>query len=312
MNEGIIRNLLSNSGINVINIDSDFIYIEDPGCIQAAFSTIFDYAWLVVVLLTGILIFGWGITKIFGIKNDLFSNAKNLILIFGCLSATKPAINVLYGSDIINKTCDEIPVSLIETQKLLAQRNATFSESDLLQTQEALMRQENINNTSTEQTTISSTTSSTTSSSTAYQNNGETIYTLANGEKIRRKGGSVAWRNNNPGNIRNTAFSREHLGAICSPNDTWATFASEEDGLNAVVALLKSKNYYNLSIAEAINRWAPSSDGNNPKKYATIVSNTTGLPVDTRISQMDDNDLYNVAKAIQKVEGWKPGTEERI
>ena len=66
-----------------------------------------------------------------------------------------------------------------------------------------------------------------------------TIYTNARGEKIQRSGGSVAWRNNNPGNIRKSKVAYS-FGAI-GETDKWAVFPDEETGLKAIMKLLKSK-----------------------------------------------------------------------
>ena len=73
-----------------------------------------------------------------------------------------------------------------------------------------------------------------------------------------------------------------------------------------------SKNYNNLSVAGAIHRWAPSSDGNNPESYAHKVSKMTGLPANAKINTLSDEDLKKVANAIKTIEGWTVGKEEKI
>ena len=88
MNTATIKTLLTNAGLKVINIDDSFISFEDPACIFPAFDTVLNYAWFVIVFLTGIMLFGWAVLYIFkGVKLDTIShNAKSLFLIFAVLA----------------------------------------------------------------------------------------------------------------------------------------------------------------------------------------------------------------------------------
>ena len=71
MNDSTIVDLLTNSGLKVVGIDSSFISIEDPACIFPAFDAFLDYAWIVIVILTTIMLFGWGMLYIIkGVKID--------------------------------------------------------------------------------------------------------------------------------------------------------------------------------------------------------------------------------------------------
>ena len=144
----------------------------------------------------------------------------------------------------------------------------------------------------------------------ATYSNLDTIYINARGEKIQRSGGSAAWRNNNPGNIRKSK-SAYSFGAI-GETDKWAVFPDEETGLNAIVKLLQSKNYRNLSVKAAIHRWAPYSDGNNPENYARKISKMTGLSPDAKINTLNEFELQKVANAIKTIEGWTVGKEEKL
>ena len=53
-------------------------------------------------------------------------------------------------------------------------------------------------------------------------------------------------------------------------------------------------------------------DGNNPDAYTKHVSEMTGLNANDVIRNLSDNDLIKIARAIQKVEGWQPGKEEKL
>ena len=75
-----IVNLLTNSGLTVIGMDNDFLYLEDPSCIFPVFDTILNYAWIVILVLTAFMLLGWGVLYIKnGVKvDDLFKNASKL------------------------------------------------------------------------------------------------------------------------------------------------------------------------------------------------------------------------------------------
>jgi len=58
------------------------------------------------------------------------------------------------------------------------------------------------------------------------------VYIADDGKRLTRYGGSRAWRNNNPGNIRHTEFARRH-GAIGSAGG-FALFPDYLIGRNAI------------------------------------------------------------------------------
>ena len=122
MNTNTIIRLLENSGFHNLRVDANFIYMEDPSCIVRSFETFINYVWIIIVALTGILLFGWALSMIRGVKNDIFSNMKNLILIFGVLSVAKPVMNLMYGGNLFGTWCKTITVPIEEINKLLELR----------------------------------------------------------------------------------------------------------------------------------------------------------------------------------------------
>lgn len=132
MDKATIINLLTNSGIKVSGMDSNYIYFEDPSCIFPVFDTILNYAWIVILVLTALMLAGWAFLYIKnGVKiNNLFNNAKTVILIFCVLSIVKPIINVVYGENLFAKNCDTHEVALSEIQKILDIREKKFHEYD--------------------------------------------------------------------------------------------------------------------------------------------------------------------------------------
>lgn len=122
MNTTTILQLLKNSGFHGLRADAEFIYMEDPSCILRSFETFVDYVWVIITALTGIMLFGWGLSKVRGVKNDIFSNMINLTMVFGVLAVAKPVMNVIYGDNLFGMGCDTISVSIEDTEKMLEMR----------------------------------------------------------------------------------------------------------------------------------------------------------------------------------------------
>ena len=121
-----ILRLLKNSGFYILGTDESFIYLEDPSCILRSFETFIEYAWLAITCITGLLLFGWAISLIRGIKIEIFSNLRNLIIMFGVLSAIIPIVNMIWGDDLFAKGCRTIKVSINEVNELINTRNFIF------------------------------------------------------------------------------------------------------------------------------------------------------------------------------------------
>ena len=132
----------------------------------------------------------------------------------------------------------------------------------------------------------------------------DVVYTTADGHRVRRTGGTRAWRNLNPGNIRYSEFSR-NAGAIGQAGG-FAVFPDEETGTRAISSLLRGQSYNNLTIARAITRYAPPSE-NNTAAYHRRIQQITGLNINRRISDLSDGELSRVVDAIRAIEGWEAG-----
>ncbi|MBQ6109932.1 MAG: hypothetical protein IJL05_00950 [Alphaproteobacteria bacterium] len=318
MENANIIDLLKNSGLNEVSIENGFVLFQDPTCILPAFDVVLHYAWIIVLILIGIMLFGWGVIYIRnGVKLDsLFGNAKSLLLILTVFALVKPIVNVVYGDNLFAKQCDIKKVSLDTAQDLLKQREKQFENNTVYMQQETFdvidsgVIDENQQDIVFVMPQTENYISGVSNIQSVQYTQRETIYISQDGTKIVRSGGSVAWRNNNPGNIRKSDFAMAN-GAI-GVTDKWAVFPDERTGLNAVKKLLRSKNYNNLTVSAAIYRWAPASDNNNPEQYSKHISNMTGLPSDAVINNLSDDDLEHIARAIQSFEGWTPGKEQRL
>lgn len=58
--------------------------------------------------------------------------------------------------------------------------------------------------------------------------------------------------------------------------------------------------------------FAPAEDHNDPVAYAKQLSKAIGKPVETRMGDLDDNELERVMDQINRNEGYKPGTVQII
>ncbi|QRM45218.1 conjugal transfer protein [Rhizobium sp. BG4] len=130
------------------------------------------------------------------------------------------------------------------------------------------------------------------------------LYTDAEGRDEIREGGSRSWRNCNPGNIRKGDFSL-NAGAI-GDDGSFAIFPDEQTGTAAIIALLKTSKYINLTLRDAVFRYAPPSE-NNSAAYAAALAERTGIPLDTPLSTLKADEFRKFARRIQEIEGWKPG-----
>lgn len=365
MNTETIIRLLQNSGFHILGADGAYLYLEDPSCILRSFSDFLEYAWVVIVCITGLLLFGWAISMIRGAKNDIFINLRNLLIIFGTLAAVGPIVNLIFGDNLFARGCRTIRVSLDELNTVLDARNLKLAQYDEFNLYENLdiddsgawqqmpyadaplatsdvpvdltdvsvtpdgngivrtpLSDDNVPTDTAGDATPKLTETTETDTPTnvgvpspipvsnarptaARASNRDVVYTNADGSAFRKIGGTRAWRNTNPGNIRYSEFSRR-AGAIGQAGG-FAVFPDEETGMRAIESLLRSGSYSRLTVAGAISRYAPPVE-NDTAAYHRKIQRLTGLSINRRMSDLTDAELARVASAIRTIEGWKPGT----
>ena len=120
-----IKLLLENSGLRNVTVNNGVIEFDDPSCIYAAFDKILDIAWIVILVLTAFMLMGWAVLYIKnGVKiNELFNNAKTVILILCVLSVVKPIVNAVYGDNLFARGCSRKQASIETVEELLELRN---------------------------------------------------------------------------------------------------------------------------------------------------------------------------------------------
>lgn len=134
--------------------------------------------------------------------------------------------------------------------------------------------------------------------------NGYNIVRLADGRIVRRSG-TRAWRNNNPGNIEFGDFAKRY-GAI-DTDGRFAIFPNYETGRRAKEALLfETNSYRNLTLDQAINRYAPSFE-NNTSAYISNVASAAGVSPDTKMSDMTPEQRTAILDAFERQEGFREG-----
>ena len=133
-------------------------------------------------------------------------------------------------------------------------------------------------------------------------------YTMTDGTQEVREGGTRAWRNNNPGNIRwlgNGDYAKS-LGAIGhdnGPDGTMAVFPTIEAGEAAQRALLfQSKKFKNLTLSEAVAKYAPPDDNNPTALYQANALKAVGGE-DKKLSEYSPAQQEQIMSAMTKQEG---------
>lgn len=104
--------------------------------------------------------------------------------------------------------------------------------------------------------------------------------------------GSRSYRNNNPGNFVCTEYVKKYLGAIgCEKGGRFAVFRNYEEGFFALELFIfhaasdQLRNYASkMTLLQYFQKYAPSSDGNNPKNYAAAVAADLGVKTNFKIA----------------------------
>lgn len=131
------------------------------------------------------------------------------------------------------------------------------------------------------------------------------IYTDENGKYFRYSGGTWAWRNHNPGNLYPGEVSARH-NRIGSTGKL-AIFPDYDSGHEALIDCLQT-TFFNKSIDQLVETYAPSKDGNDVKKYQKFLHVKTGVLDDKKICDFTPEEFYKLWRAIEQYEGYIEGT----
>lgn len=116
-------------------------------------------------------------------------------------------------------------------------------------------------------------------------------------------GGSMAWRNNNPGNCYsgNSSARFNEIGQ----NGSFAIFPTYSDGYNCMEYVIFN-NYGSLSIADMMYNYAPPHE-NDTEAYIRMIVNETGLSRDTILNTLSSSNRTKLLGVIMKKEGQQKG-----
>ena len=135
-----------------------------------------------------------------------------------------------------------------------------------------------------------------------FTSKGKTVTYYYPGDSVVVLKGNIPNRQNNPGALKYGEFAKNH-GAIGKGARGFAIFPSAEEGIEALKALLQSEDYRNLTIFEAMKRFAPAYE-NDPKAYADGIRKATGIDAAKKMYELTTDELVLVAHKIAVTEGF--------
>jgi len=137
--------------------------------------------------------------------------------------------------------------------------------------------------------------------------NNSVIYTDNTGKRFLFSGGTRAWRNHNPGNLRPGSISRRHnqIGEVRVSHGKFAVFPDKRSGENALIDLLTTV-YYDKSIDAVMSKYAPSTE-NDTQKYKKFLHDKIGVKENKKIKELTAAQFKKFWKAIEQYESYKAG-----
>lgn len=132
-----------------------------------------------------------------------------------------------------------------------------------------------------------------------------------------RKGGTVSWRTNNPGNIAYSGLAKEYgaIGRWMNPNGDRqqrttgiAIMPSYEHGLRLRMAQWRRPLYQNDTIDQGVSRWTKGLPNVNlGTAYAKSMARAAGVSVDFPIKNLTDSQLRLTLRSQEEGEGFRKG-----
>jgi hypothetical protein len=130
-------------------------------------------------------------------------------------------------------------------------------------------------------------------------------YQNTDGSIESRTGGTLAWRNNNPGNMEYGDFARSK-GAIGS-DGRFAVFPDYQSGRAAKESLIfEGGRYKDLSLKDAISRYAPPSENNTNAYQNSVLASVGGQ--NKRMADFTAAERTAILDSMQRVEGYRVGS----
>lgn len=118
-------------------------------------------------------------------------------------------------------------------------------------------------------------------------------------DNVVKVGGSLAWRANNPGNLRD---AETKIGSVPGAVGSFAVFATLDEGRAAQRDLYLSR-YGNQKVRDAIEKLTPSSENNTAAYLGRL--RQAGVNLDRDVTSQ----INVLMRAIERNEGLVKGTE---
>lgn len=131
---------------------------------------------------------------------------------------------------------------------------------------------------------------------------------MDDGKQYKRWDGTLAWRYNNPGNLKYGAFA-SRFGAVGSGHDGLAVFPTLDAGREAHRSLLfaSDSSYRNMTLLDACRRYAPYSDNNDPDAYAHYVARACHVSFLKTLKDFSADEQSLAIQAFSRYEGFRSG-----
>jgi hypothetical protein len=121
---------------------------------------------------------------------------------------------------------------------------------------------------------------------------------------VETRTGTRAFRNNNSGNIVDGNFAQAN-GAI-GTDGRFAVFPDAAAGFQALSNLLTTPTYQNLTVDQAIARYALPNE-NDTAAYQAGVRTAIGATGQTQLSALSPDQMERMVQTIARIEGYHQG-----
>jgi hypothetical protein len=109
----------------------------------------------------------------------------------------------------------------------------------------------------------------------------------------------IAYEHKNPGNLTFAGQAGATRGEPKAGGGYWAKFEDEAAGMRALARQVQLDQQRGLNVRQFVEKYAPSTDGNNVDKYLAKLQRLTGADEATQLSEMSAG---NLAFAIAYIE----------
>lgn len=134
-------------------------------------------------------------------------------------------------------------------------------------------------------------------------------YVAENGDHLLRSGGTIAWRFNNPGNLRPGSKYTLHIGKGKTKSGVFLIFPTTEAGRTEKKGLLLRK-YKDDSVTQMMELYAPRIE-NDTDKYVDYITAKSGIDKEAIVGRLSEAELSALMQAMEQYEGFNAKADTR-